>query len=126
MLVFDAVIYNEDRHFGNFGVLRDNRSGKITGPAPVFDNGVSLFNYAMPEDFANIHEYAQTRTNPYGLSFENVCREVMGPRQRSQLRRLIGFSFTRHPSINLPEDHLKAIEEQLGWRVRELLSLPRA
>ena len=24
MLVFDAVIYNEDRHFGNFGVLRDN------------------------------------------------------------------------------------------------------
>ena len=27
MLVFDAVIYNEDRHFGNFGVLRDNRSG---------------------------------------------------------------------------------------------------
>ena len=126
MLVFDAVIYNEDRHFGNFGVLRDNRSGKITGAAPIFDNGLSLFNYAMPEDFANIREYAQTRTNPYGISFEDVCQEVMGARQRSQLRRLIGFSFTRHPSINLPEDHLKAIEEQLDWRVRELLSLPRA
>lgn len=28
MLVFDAVIYNEDRHFGNFGVIRDNKSGK--------------------------------------------------------------------------------------------------
>ena len=29
MLVFDALIYNEDRHFGNFGVLRDNHSGNI-------------------------------------------------------------------------------------------------
>ena len=27
MLVFDAVIYNEDRHFGNFGILRDNHTG---------------------------------------------------------------------------------------------------
>ena len=44
MLVFDAVIYNEDRHFGNFGILRDNRSGKILGSAPIFDNGLSLFN----------------------------------------------------------------------------------
>ena len=31
MLVFDAVIYNEDRHFGNFGVLRDNHSGAVIG-----------------------------------------------------------------------------------------------
>ena len=46
MLVFDALIYNEDRHFGNFGVLRDNHSGKIIAPAPVFDNGLSLFCYA--------------------------------------------------------------------------------
>ena len=28
MLVFDALIYNEDRHFGNFGLLRDNHSGR--------------------------------------------------------------------------------------------------
>ena len=40
MLVFDAVILNEDRHFGNFGVLRDNHTGKIIAPAPVFDNGL--------------------------------------------------------------------------------------
>ena len=46
MLVFDALIYNEDRHFGNFGVLRDNHSGNIIAPAPIFDNGLSLFCYA--------------------------------------------------------------------------------
>ena len=56
MLVFDAVIYNEDRHFGNFGVLRDNHTGKVTGAAPVFDNGMSLFNFAMPEDFQDAYQ----------------------------------------------------------------------
>lgn len=126
MLVFDAVIYNEDRHFGNFGILRDNSSGKILGAAPIFDNGLSLFNYAMPEDYQHLAEYAKTRANPYGVSYEAICREVMGTKQRNQLRRLIGFHFTWHPTINLPEDRLTAIEKQIDLRVRELLSLPRA
>lgn len=125
MLVFDSVIYNEDRHFGNFGILRDNKSGKVIGMAPIFDNGLSLFNYGMPEDFKNLPVYAKTRTNPYGTSYENICKEVMGTKQRNQLRKLIGFKFTRHPSINLPEERLLAIEKQIDIRVRELLSLPR-
>ena len=125
MLVFDAVIYNEDRHFGNFGILRDNHTGKILGPAPVFDNGLSLFNYAMPDDIQNLAEYARTRANPYGITYEAICREVMGTKQRNQLRRLIGFRFTRHPSINLPEERLTAIEKHIEQRVRELLALPR-
>ncbi len=125
MLVFDSVIYNEDRHFGNFGILRDNKSGKVIGMAPIFDNGLSLFNYGMPEDFKNLSVYAKTRTNPYGTSYENICKEVMGTKQRNQLRKLIGFKFMRHPSINLPEERLLAIEKQIDIRVRELLSLPR-
>ena len=91
MLVFDAMIYNEDRHFGNFGVLRDNHTGKVTGAAPVFDNGMSLFNFAMPEDFQDLDSYAKTRGTAYGVSFESVCQEVMGPIQARQLRKLIGF-----------------------------------
>lgn len=125
MLVFDSLIYNEDRHFGNFGLLRNNRSGKIIGPAPIFDNGLSLFNLAMEDDIANLSEYAKTRANPYGISYESICRDVMGPKQRTQLRRMIGFRFERHPSINLPEERLQAIEKQLEQRTRELLSLPR-
>ena len=82
----------------------------------------------MPEDYRNLAEYAKTRANPYGVCYEAICREVMGTKQRNQLRRLIGFRFTRHPSINLPEDRLTAIEKQIDLdpRVRELLSLPRA
>ena len=124
MLVFDALIYNEDRHFGNFGVLRDNHSGNIIAPAPIFDNGLSLFCYAGKEDYANLDEYAKTRSNPYNISYEEVCAEVMGPKQKEQLRRMIGFRFKRHESLNLPEEHLQAIEKHLEGRVRKLLAIP--
>ena len=123
MLVFDAVIYNEDRHFGNFGVLMDSHTCQIKGAVPVFDNGVSLFNYAMPEDFADLDKYAKTRSNPYDVPYEVICREVTGERQRAELRRLIGFTFQRHPKYNLPDKHLSSIEKFLSRRVRELLSL---
>ncbi len=125
MLVFDAVIYNEDRHFGNFGVLRDNRSGKITAPAPIFDNGLSLFNFATKEDFENLDSYAKTRSTPYGVSFEDVCAEVMGKTQTAQLRRLIDFKFKRHSSINLPEWRIEALEQHIQKRVVQLLDISR-
>lgn len=126
MLVFDAVIYNEDRHFGNFGILRDNHTGKIIKPAPIFDNGLSLFNFAVADDLQNLSEYAKTRTPPYGVSFDEVCKAVMGSKQKSQLRKLLNFTFTRHPSINLPEERLMAIEAQIHTRARELMSIPNS
>lgn len=124
MLVFDALIYNEDRHFGNFGILRDNSSGKILAPAPIFDNGLSLFCYAGKEDYENLDEYSKTRSNPYNISYEEICEEVMGSKQKEQLRRMIGFRFERHPTLNLPESHLQAIEKHLERRVRKLLAIP--
>ena len=123
MLVFDAVIYNEDRHFGNFGILRDNRTGTILGPAPVFDNGMSLFNFATASDLRDLDAYAETRTSAYGVSFETVCGEVMGRTQAAHLRKLIGFTFTRHPRLNWPEERLKAVERHLQKRVRQLLEM---
>ena len=40
MIVFDAIILNTDRHFGNFGLLIDNKTNKIVKPAPLFDHGL--------------------------------------------------------------------------------------
>lgn len=37
---------------------------------------------------------------------------------------MIGFKFKRHPSLNLPEEHLTAIEKLLEDRVRKLLAIP--
>ena len=55
--------------------------------------------------------------------FEDICAEVMGKRQRERLRRLIGFSFERHPKLNWPDERLRATERHLQKRVRQLLNL---
>lgn len=127
MLVFDALIYNEDRHFGNFGILRDNHTGEIIAPAPIFDNGLSLLCYASRNDLASyeaLEEYAKTRTTPYRLTFEEICAEIMGAKQKEQLRRMIGFRFQRHLSLNFSEEHLQLLERILESRVRKLLAIP--
>jgi hypothetical protein len=126
MLVFDALIYNDDRHFGNFGVMRDNRTGEITRPAPLFDHGLSLFSRAVEDEIENLDAYAKTRTPAYPIvTFESIVKSVITPRQTEQLRRMINFEFTRHPLYNLPERRLKAIENHLQKRVVQLLDLAK-
>lgn len=43
MLQFDYLINNRDRHFGNFGFIRNVDTLKFKGLAPLFDNGNSLW-----------------------------------------------------------------------------------
>ena len=124
MLVFDALICNEDRHFGNFGLMVDNKTNRPYAFAPLFDHGLSLFNYAMPDDMKTLDEYAKTRSSSYGVPFENIVREFISPLQKEQLRKMIGFRFTKHPAYNLPAERLKAIEKTLQNRVQAFLSIP--
>jgi hypothetical protein len=44
MLVLDFIIANTDRHFNNFGAIRDAETLQWLGPAPLFDNGTSLWH----------------------------------------------------------------------------------
>ena len=43
MIVLDYIIANEDRHFNNFGLLRDANTLEWQGAAPIFDSGTSLW-----------------------------------------------------------------------------------
>lgn len=43
MLVFDYIINNIDRHYGNFGFIRNADTLEYLGMAPIFDNGNSLW-----------------------------------------------------------------------------------
>ena len=125
MLVFDAVILNEDRHYGNFGLLRNNITGEIMAPAPVFDNGISLLCYAMKDDFENgIEKYIAAKSNPYGKDnqFMDLAKRVMGKRQKDKLRRLINFRFEESEVSNPPSWRVHALEDLVQERVRLLLT----
>ena len=124
MLVFDAVICNTDRHFGNFGFLVDNRTNKIVSPAPLFDHGNSLFNFAGKEGFQSpesLQEYADTLMPYVYDDFIGTAKSVMTERNRKQVRHLLDFRFKRHSRYNLPKEQLMLIEKQIHRRANLLL-----
>jgi len=61
MMVLDYLILNHDRHFKNFGILRNSQTLDSVEAAPIFDSGSSLFH----EDgaaFITLPERAKMRT----------------------------------------------------------------
>ena len=124
MLVFDAVICNTDRHFGNFGFLVDNETNEIVAPAPLFDHGNSLFNFAGRDALAsleNLEAYAETMVPCVYDDFFETARKVMTEEHRAALRHLLTFRFKRHSRYNLPPQRLKLIEKMVRSRARKLL-----
>lgn len=125
MVVFDAVICNTDRHFGNFGFLIDNVTNRIIAPAPLFDHGNSLFNFAGVEYMSSpekLQEYADTLAPSVYEDYFGMARSMMNDGNREQLRHLLTFRFKRHSHYNLPGEWLKLIEGQAQKRAKRLLS----
>ena len=124
MLLFDAVICNTDRHLGNFGFLIDNATNEIVAPAPLFDHGNSLFNFAGTDCWTSanaLQEYADTLLPNVYDDFFGTAKAHMNNESREKVRRLLNFRFKRHSRYNLPPKRLKMIEEQIQKRARLLL-----
>lgn len=124
MLVLDAVICNTDRHFGNFGFLVDNKTNTIVSPAPLFDHGNSLFNFAGRDDLASpesLTAYADTLLPCVYDDFIGTARKRLTNEHREGLRKLLHFEFKKHSMYNLPAKRLKVIETIIHTRAKELL-----
>lgn len=124
MIIFDAVIYNTDRHFGNFGVLVDSKTNKIVAPAPLFDHGNALFSLAGQAALENekgMEQYAATLMPCVYDDFVKEAKSVMTHEQRNRLRSLLKLHIQQHSRYNLPKKRLRLIEKQVIKRVQELL-----
>lgn len=124
MIVLDALIFNTDRHFGNFGFLVDNKTNKITAPAPLFDHGNALFNFAGRGDFSSneaLKRYADTLLPCVYDDFVASAKKILTSAHKEGLRHLLNFKFKKHSRYNLPADRLKLIEKQIQRRAKELL-----
>ena len=124
MFVLDAVICNTDRHYGNFGFLVNSRTNTIEAPAPLFDHGNSLFNFAGRDDLeseAALDAYAATLEPCVYDDFIGTAKAVLTEKHREGLRHLLTFRFKMHPRYNLPEKRLRLIEKEIQKRARALL-----
>ncbi len=124
MIVFDAVILNTDRHYGNFGFLVDSKTNKIIAPAPLFDHGNSLLNFASSEaltDERAIKKYAAAQKPCVYDDFIKEAKPLLTHEHRNNLRKLLEFHFKRHRLYNLPEHRLELIEAIVHEQAKKLL-----
>ena len=70
VLVFDYLMANTDRHFGNFGAIRNVETLEWIGPAPVFDSGTSLWHDKLTRA---INPLGEIETKPF---YSNASRQM--------------------------------------------------
>ena len=121
MLVLDAIIRNADRHLGNFGFLVDNHTNQLLRPAPVFDNGLSLYCYVMDNDLSNLSEQEKTLAPALYANFDEVALHVIGQKQKQELRHLLTFRLKKHGRYNLSDERVKMLESSIQEKARYLL-----
>ena len=73
ILVFDYIMANTDRHFGNFGAVRNVNTLEWIGPAPVFDSGTSLWHDKLTK---NIRGYDAVESKPFYADAERQLKLV--------------------------------------------------
>ncbi len=78
ILVLDYLIANEDRHFNNFGLLRNPDTLEWLGPAPIYDSGSSL---------------GYDKLTPQIRSGRNVTCKPFKKTHQDQLRLVISFDW---------------------------------
>ena len=120
--VFDALIFNTDRHFGNFGVSFNNDTMEILGMAPIFDNNRSLFFNVDDSSISNFSYYARNATPRLGTDFNITASQLLTPEIRSDLKNLSGFKFEQHPKFKAPQERLDALSRLVNAQIDLILN----
>lgn len=134
MLVLDCLIYNPDRHFNNFGLLRDSTDGGLLGFAPIFDNGRGLFPMTPNDMLADFkHQAAVMRPAFGGNSFDQLASRVMGERQLGWLGKAAQLDLSnlkesllyRLPKTEMKDvcDRIDLLSEVVSARAAELCGI---
>ena len=122
MLALDYLIANEDRHFNNFGFIRNADTLEWVGFAPLFDSGASLWHNSLEIG-------GQRKCQPFNQSHEEQLKLVsdLSWFDLDALRGIdqeIAEIFSRSPVID--EARRKAITAELIKRTETLGQRKRA
>lgn len=125
MIAIDFLINNEDRHWGNFGILRNSTTLEAIGLAPIFDNGSSLL-YLSPYETSKI---------PRGQDLSKAFRkhhvdeiELIKPPLNMPIEHLLdslesilenGYNQLIHPIF--PKDRIMNLKHMLVGQIDKLI-----
>lgn len=95
LIVFDSLILNDDRHYGNFGFIGDRRGLRVL---PIFDNGNSLFCHKHIDEMeydSNLIQYLRFR--PFSVYCDEQIRLVCN----NPITKLRGMSGYREVHVHI-------------------------
>ena len=122
MCILDSLIFNPDRHYGNFGILFDTETMDPISMCPVFDNNRSLFPDLDQDQLEHPDWYLQRCKPMLGKDFLITARALMTPEIRSDLKNLLGFRFSQHDRITAPQERLDALSEIVNRQIEAILA----
>ena len=112
MIFIDSVVFNQDRHLGNFGFLIDNETQQIKEFAPLFDYNLSMLCNALMEDINSVerfHKYEEEYMleHKLGGKFSEVGKEIA----TKEIKELIpqNIFIPEHSRYNLPKKRIEKI-----------------
>ena len=122
MITLDYIIANEDRHFNNFGVLRNAETLEWIGMAPIYDSGSSLdmikyqHRYEVDRKLFASHLKPSRRTTEIGFLFE-----WLNFRKLSDVKELITEVLLAEEAKDyMDENRIHGIAESVEYRVNRL------
>lgn len=126
MIVLDYIIANEDRHFNNFGVLRNAETLEWINMAPIYDSGSSLGYDKMS---AQIYAERDVICKPFKKSHKEQLKLVssfawINFAKLSDVRELILQTFAEEGASDyVDEARVKAICDTTQGRIRDLFEM---
>jgi len=123
LFVFDYLMANTDRHFGNFGAIRNVETLEWIGPAPIFDSGTSLWHDKLTKA---IQPFGKIETKPFysegARQLELVSDFGWIPfEELTHLKNDIREIFI--PSDFIEEERVEALSKAVNSRVETLKNI---
>lgn len=122
MCILVALIFNPDRHYGNFGILFDTETMAPISMCPVFDHNRSLFPDLDQEQLEYPSWYIEKCRPMIGKDFLINARGLITPEIRYDLMNLLGFRFRQHDRITAPQERLDALSAIVNHQIKDIIA----
>lgn len=121
MLVCDAITFNTDRHFGNFGFMYDTDSLELLGPALSFDYNLSLFPMEVNDAFVDVNLFIPKYVPKLGNDFVEVAKACLTSDIRSDLVNLKGFKHEYEGDDKFPKERVDWLTNLSNQQIDRIL-----
>lgn len=116
-LTIDYLTENTDRHYGNFGFIRNINTLKFISPAPIFDNGTSLWNNCLDSEIGEWQSCMPFKKN-HREQIKLVTSFNISEQSLKKCERIIKNELSKSPLLS--PHRIDKISKYVGNRARLL------